>query len=98
MVAPGEMHVGSESEEDMGQRGEILEYYRRLRAISMDHHNCALKFLSRPAVLEYARHLGLAFGQSLIVDSDEELTFLFDLATYSAKPGRSRAIDRYAKA
>jgi hypothetical protein len=32
----------------------------------------------------------------LIADSEEELTLVFDLAIYTAKEGRSQAIDRYA--
>src|ERR1700760_3336190 len=41
---------------------------------------------------------GLTAGQVLIVDSTDELTLVFDLAIYTAKEGRTRAIDRYAKA
>ena len=49
------------------------------------------------AILEQAKHLGLAYGQALVAESEEEMTLLFDLAIHTAKPGRSRAIDRYAK-
>jgi hypothetical protein len=72
------------------RREEILRRYR--------HHSAALKFLARAAIQEHARHLGLLMGQTLIANSEEELTLVFDLAIYSAKEGRSRAIDRYAKA
>ena len=79
-------------------RPEILEHYRHLRAISTAHHTGALKFVARPALLEQAKRLGLAAGNTLIVDNDEEMTLVFDLAVHTAKEGRSRAIDRYAKA
>jgi hypothetical protein len=79
-------------------REGILNRYRHLRAISTRHQSAALDCLTRPAILEQAKHLGLAYGQALIADSDEEMTLLFDLAVHTAKPGRSRAIDRYAKA
>lgn len=36
-------------------------------------------------------------GRTAGADSDEELTLVFDLTIYTAKVGRSRAIDRYAK-
>ena len=49
------------------------------------------------AILEQAKHLGLAYGQALVAESEEEMTLIFDLAIHTAKPGRSRAIDRYAK-
>ena len=80
------------------QREEILDRYRHLRAISTRHHNAALDCLARPAIMERAKHLGLAYGQALVAESDEEMTLIFDLALHTAKPGRSRAIDRYAKA
>jgi hypothetical protein len=34
----------------------------------------------------------------LVADSEEEMTLAFDLALYTAKDGRSRALDRYARA
>ena len=80
------------------QREDILDRYRHLRAISTRHQSAALDCLARPAILERARHLGLAYGQALVAESEEEMTLLFDLALHTAKPGRSRAIDRYAKA
>ena len=79
-------------------RDEILARYRHLRAIGTQHHAAVLEFLSRQAMLDHARRLGLAEGKTLVADSMDELTLAFDLAIYTAKPGRSRAIDRYAKA
>ncbi len=79
-------------------REEILERYRQLRAISTHHHSAALEYLSRPTILEHAKRLGLAAGGMLVADSDEEMTLVFDLALYTAKDGRSRALDRYARA
>ncbi|MBV8589612.1 MAG: hypothetical protein JO212_06050, partial [Acetobacteraceae bacterium] len=48
--------------------------------------------------MEHARRLGMTAGQILIANNEEELTLIFDLAIYTAREGRSRAIDRYAKA
>ena len=76
---------------------EVVDRYRGLRAASTHHHSGALGCLARQAVLEQAKHLGLACGQTLVAESEEEMTLLFDLAIYTAKQGRSRAIDRYAK-
>jgi hypothetical protein len=77
-------------------RDEILARYRHLRAISVHHHNGALEFLSKSALMEHARHLGLTEGKILVAESMEELTLAVDLAVDTAKPGYSRAIDRYA--
>lgn len=80
------------------QQAQILDRYRHLRAINTRHHSGALDRLARSGLLEQARHLGLAHGQTLLTDSDEEVTLIFDLAIHTARPGRTRAIDRYAKA
>lgn len=76
----------------------MLDRYRHLRAICTRHHTAALDHLARPAFLEQAKHLGLAYGKVLVAESEEEMTLIFDLAIHTAKPGRTRAIDRYAKA
>jgi hypothetical protein len=79
------------------QQAEILDRYRHLRAISTRHHSAVLDCLARPAILERAKYLGLAYGQALVAESEEEMALIFDLAVHTAKPGRPRAIDRYAK-
>jgi hypothetical protein len=79
-------------------REEILTRYRHLRAIATRHHSEALEFLSRSAILEQARHLGLTVGKTLVAESIDEMTLAFDLAIHTARPGHSRAIDRYARA
>jgi hypothetical protein len=80
------------------KRKEVLRRYRNLRAICTRHHTAAVKFLAQIAIMESARRLGLTAGHVLIADSTEELTLVFDLAIYTAREGRTRAIDRYAKA
>jgi hypothetical protein len=79
-------------------REEILDRYRHLRAISTHHHSAALKFLSRSAILGHATRLGLTAGKVLLAESEEEMVLIFDLALYTAAEGRSRALDRYARA
>ena len=59
---------------------------RHLRAISVRHHNRAREFLSKPALLEHARHLGRTVGKTLAAESMDELTLAFDLAI--STPGR----------
>ena len=79
-------------------RDEVLARYRHLRAISTHHHTEAMSFFSRPALLEQARHLGLTVGKTLVAESFDELTLAFDLAIHAARPGHTRAVDRYAGA
>jgi hypothetical protein len=86
----------SEEESEMN-RDDVLRRYRHLRAIGTHHHGAALNHVARPAIMEYAKRLGLKVGRTLIADSEEDVTLVFDLAIYTARGGRSRAIDRYAK-
>jgi hypothetical protein len=79
-------------------RDEVLERYCRFREIGKEHNQAALKFASRPQVREYAHQIGIAVGKALVTEHMDELALAFDLGVYGAKPGRSRAIDRYAKA
>jgi hypothetical protein len=79
-------------------REAVQSRYRALRAIGTAHHSAVLKYLSRTALMQQARSIGLAHGSTLVANSEDELTLAFDLAIYTARPGRSRAIDRYARA
>jgi hypothetical protein len=81
----------------MVTRDQVLTRYRRLRAISKEHHNAAFQFLSPGAVMQHLRRLGLAHRGRLVLASDSEATLASDLALYTAPPGRSRALDRYAR-
>jgi hypothetical protein len=81
---------------EMG-REELLTRYRRLREISTRHHGEALKFVPHSTLLEQARRIGLTVGKTLVAENMDELTLAFDLSLYTAAPGRSRAIDRYAR-
>ena len=58
-------------------RDQILQRYRHLRMISTGHHSGALKFLSRQALLEHAKRLGLATGSMLVAESEAEMTLVF---------------------
>ena len=72
----------------MPQR-DILKRDRHLRGITTRHHSAALARLAGPTLLEQAKHLSLAYGRTLIPESEEEMTLIFDLAVHTAKPGRS---------
>ncbi len=80
------------------QPDDVLRRYRELRAISAAHQSAALARLSGAALREHAKQLGMLVGTTIVADSEEEMTLVFDLAMHSARPGRSRAIDRYARA
>jgi hypothetical protein len=79
-------------------RAEILTRYRHFREISKQHHSTVLKFLATDAVISQARRIGLAQGKTLVLDSMDDLTLVFDLLIHTGPKDRSRAIDRYARA
>src|SRR4051812_28919050 len=79
-------------------RDETLARYRGLREINKRHQTQAARFVPHSALLDQARRIGLAIGKTLVADSMDELTLAFDLALYTAPPGRSRGIERYARA
>lgn len=76
-------------------RDAILAQYRELREINTTHQSEALKFLSQRGILETARTLGMLYRHTLVAESDEEMTLIFDLGVYGAKQGKSGALDRY---
>jgi hypothetical protein len=78
-------------------REEILTHYRGLREISKRHQTEAVRFIPHSALLDQARRIGLAIGKTLVAESMDELTLAFDLALFTAPPGRSRGIERYAR-
>ncbi len=79
------------------QRKEVLERYRRLRAIATMHGDRALQRLSRSHIIKTGRRLGLIHKRQVVVaDSEEEVQLLMDLALYSRRSGAS-AIARYCR-
>src|SRR3954464_7399128 len=79
-------------------REETLARYRGLREINKRHQTEAARFVPHPALLDQARRIGLAIGKTLVAESMDELTLAFDLALYTALPGRSRGVERYSRA
>ncbi|MBY0320042.1 MAG: hypothetical protein K2X72_15065 [Reyranella sp.] len=75
----------------------MLERYRHLREISRRHNEAIQKLISQESILQHARRLGLARGNTFLLEDLDELTYALDLAIHTAPPGRSRAIDRYAE-
>jgi len=75
---------------------EIRDFYARCAAARARFQDLAVRSVPREKVAEQMRRLGLSVHEMGQV-SDAELAFAFDLAVYTAPPGRSRAIDRIAK-
>jgi len=78
-------------------RKQAIARYRHLRAVSKQHFGAALGFIAKPVMMEYARKLGVVHDNTIMLDDVGDFAYVYDLALYTAKEGRSRAIDRYAR-
>lgn len=79
-------------------RDEALDRYRRLAEIR-ERINAGLVDRVPPVVLlEHARRIGVAHGRLFTAEGVLEMALALDLAFHTAKEGRSRPLDRYAKA
>jgi hypothetical protein len=77
-------------------RDDLLDRYLHLREISKKLHHEVLGAISADTLLKHARRLGLAQGKTFVLDHEDEMYYVYDLAVYTAPADRSRAIDRYA--
>ena len=91
------LHTAVVPSSGSASRAEILERYRRLRAVGRQHHTAMMKFVSSNAMLTQGRKLGLVDGKTFVLDSLDDMNFVFDLLFYTSSLDRSRAVDRYAK-
>jgi hypothetical protein len=75
---------------------DLVQRYRNLRGIAGDVQNAALALVQHSPMLEFGRRLGVVRTGELHLDHEEN-RLACDLAIHTARPGRSRAIDRYAR-
>src|SRR3954451_14833993 len=81
----------------MDARRETIDRYRHLREVAKQHVSGALKHLSKNAINDAARRVGLLSGGAIVADSFDEMTLAFDLAVLGPHQSRSRTIDRCAR-
>jgi hypothetical protein len=78
-------------------REDVIARYRHVREVSRRLNDDFLDLVSESAILKQARKLGLLYDRTLLLDSMDQMAFLFDLAIYTAPPDRTSAIERYAR-
>jgi len=76
----------------------LPERERQLRALVIQHHNDAIGFLPKAQIEEHLRRLRLLRNGRATTERAELLTLAIDLAVYTAAEGRSRGLQRYARA
>ncbi|HVC60156.1 MAG TPA: hypothetical protein VND19_07355 [Acetobacteraceae bacterium] len=75
---------------------DLVQRYRHLRRIAGKIQEAALEPVPHGTILEFGRRLGVVrMGELWVVG--QELKLVQDLAIHTARPGRSRTIDRYAR-
>lgn len=78
-------------------RIDIVQRYRQLRGIAGEIQTAALALVPDEALVEFGRRIGGVRKREFALDHDE-MMLVEDLAIHTARTGRSRAIDRYARA
>jgi hypothetical protein len=63
----------------------------------MGQQSGALRRVAADNIVDLGRRLDIVHGRTLVCENSSELDLLYDLAVYTAKAGRSRGIDRYAR-
>jgi hypothetical protein len=97
VIPAAALSMQSNVERPAPTRNEVLARYRHLRGISKLLHAGTKQFIAPGAALKQARRLGLLDRKRLYLGSFDELCLATDLTIYTAPPGRSRAIDRFAR-
>jgi hypothetical protein len=75
---------------------DMVQRYRHLRNIANHIQDDVIDLVQYSTILEFGRRLGIVRSGELSVENQES-KLLCDLAVHTARPGRSRAIDRYAR-
>jgi hypothetical protein len=78
-------------------REQVVARYRHLRAVSRRMHNEVCRLIPTSAMLDLTGRLGMRDGRTIVLDNEDELALPTDLAVYTAPPGRTSAIERYAR-
>ncbi|HYD99524.1 MAG TPA: hypothetical protein VEH84_09080 [Alphaproteobacteria bacterium] len=78
-------------------RQAVLERYRLCSEIRRRLQTAALDLVPDSTLVAQARRLGLVERGEIVVNDEDELTLLYDLAVYAPAGRRRRAIDRYAR-
>ncbi len=78
---------------------EVLDRYRRLRAVSRDYHRAAFRMVAPATKERVGRRLGIQVaGGRLVIGSESEFDLLSDLVVYSRFPsGVEPALVRHAR-
>lgn len=76
-------------------REAVLARYRRLRAVGLDLNNRLVARLSKDALYEGGRRLGILHGGTLVFETEDEASVLMDYCLYDVRKNGRNAIEQY---
>lgn len=76
-------------------REAVLARYRRLRAVGRDLNNRLVARLSKDALQEGGKRLGILRGDTLVFDTEDEASVLMDYCLYDVRRRGRNAIEQY---
>ncbi len=79
----------------IANRSEIVSRYKRLRAAAFDLNNRLVTRLSKEAMLEGARKLGMLRRGTLVFDSEDQSAVLMDYCLYDVRFKGRNVIEEY---
>jgi hypothetical protein len=79
----------------MTRHADLLARYTHLRRIGRELNNRLVGALSRSAIGEAGKKLGVLRGNALALDTEDELAVLMDFALHDVRRHRATAVERY---
>src|SRR5262249_2231090 len=74
---------------------EVVTEYLRLRAVARELNTRLVKSLSRAVMDEGGKKLGILKGNTLVLDSEAELSVLMDFCIYNVRRRGQNAVERF---
>ena len=79
----------------MSQHAELLARYKRLRQVGLELNNRLVETISRSALDEGGKKLGVLKGNHLTVDTEDVVSVLMDYCLHDVRRNGINAIERY---
>jgi hypothetical protein len=74
---------------------EVVAEYIRLRAVARELNNRLVESLSRAVLDEGGKKLGILKGNTLLLDSEDEISVLMDFCIYNVRRRGQNAVERF---
>jgi len=77
------------------EKPQVMARYEKLRTLGRNLNNKLIKRVSREAIMESAKKLGIIEDGVLVFENEEEISILMDYCIYDFRADGRNAIDRY---